>query len=151
MKPDGIVQLTKSETLLLKATKNGIPKEDIERFRYRFKRDSPEAVLNHYRAVAYAYKNIVSIPNESIAVGNINSFLIDLANKINKSIVQRVMRDLNSLYIMEVVNGKGNYAHPSVYIFRSLYGYLQAVQCRETVDRKLVDLVVYWEDSDDNK
>ena len=151
MKPDGIVELTKSETLLLKATKNGIPEKDIAKWAYHFKGDSTEAVLNDYRAVAYAYKKIVSIPNESIAVGNINSFMIDLANKINKSIVQRVMSDLNSLYVMEVVSGKGNYAHPSVYIFRSLYGYLQAVQCRETVDGELVDLIVYWEDSDDNK
>jgi len=131
-------KLTKNETNLFFATKN-IPMNGYDEKKIlSFEIESENEILNDYPIMADTFQRIVSIPLEFVFIENINLRLIEIAEKINPKILKNVLMEIS----------KYRKSTHSQAIFKSLYGYLQAVQVYELEEDGTKKPLIDFDDTD---
>lgn len=136
--------LDKYETVIFMATKHrpykGYEEENIE-----FKKGSQEEILKDYPMIVYTFSKIIGLDYEHIRLEDINSWMLDILEKIEPKSLKRILLDIQShRYIDSTGYGTNpmslNYS-PSQAIFMSVYGHLQGVQVCNIVAEVVENLI----------
>lgn len=141
---NGIPVLDKNETIIFLSTKNRPHKGYVEE-KIEFKKGSQEEILSDYPMLTFAFSKVIGIGYEHIILENINSWLLDLLEKVEPKSMKRLLLDIQSHRYM-ASTGYGvepmslKYS-PSQAIFISLYGHLQGVQVCNIVGEVLENLI----------